>query len=41
MTFHTSPSNDISSGLAPSMILLVDDEADIRALVRKILRREG
>jgi two-component system chemotaxis response regulator CheY len=41
MTFHTSPSNDISSGLAPSMILLVDDDPDIRTLTRTFLEHEG
>jgi two-component system, chemotaxis family, chemotaxis protein CheY len=41
MTFHISPSNDISSGLVPSMILLVDDDPDIRTLTRTFLEHEG
>jgi two-component system chemotaxis response regulator CheY len=41
MTLHTSLSNDISSGLVPSVILLVDDDLDIRALTRTFLEHEG
>ena len=41
MTSHTFPDNDISSGLAPSMILLVDDDPDIRTLTRTFLEHEG
>jgi DNA-binding NtrC family response regulator len=41
MTFSTSPGSDISSGLAPSTILLVDDDPDIRSLTRTFLEHEG
>jgi CheY-like chemotaxis protein len=41
MTFHVSPSSDISSGLAPSVILLVDDDPDVRTLTRTFLEHEG
>jgi two-component system chemotaxis response regulator CheY len=40
-TFSTSPGSDISSGLAPSKILLVDDDPDIRSLTRTFLEHEG
>jgi two-component system, chemotaxis family, chemotaxis protein CheY len=41
MSFETSPSHDGFLELSPSMILLVDDDPDIRALTRTFLEHEG
>ncbi len=41
MTFHSSPDNDVPVGLSPSVILLVDDDPDIRSLTRTFLEHEG
>ena len=41
MSFETSPSNGGLSELSPSMILLVDDDPDIRVLTRTFLEHEG
>jgi two-component system, chemotaxis family, chemotaxis protein CheY len=39
--FEISPSSDELSGLSPSKILLVDDDAEIRSLMRTFLEHEG
>jgi two-component system chemotaxis response regulator CheY len=41
MAFKTSSSNSDSQELLPSMILLVDDDPDIRVLTRTFLEHEG
>jgi two-component system, chemotaxis family, chemotaxis protein CheY len=41
MTFEISPSNGGLQELSPSMILLVDDDPDIRSLTRTFLEHEG
>jgi two-component system, chemotaxis family, chemotaxis protein CheY len=41
MGFEISPSHDGSPELSPSMILLVDDDPDIRSLTRTFLQHEG
>jgi DNA-binding NtrC family response regulator len=41
MTFEISPNDKSSQGLSPSMILLVDDDPDIRSLMRTFLEHEG
>jgi DNA-binding NtrC family response regulator len=41
MAFEISPSNEDQSGLSPSKILLVDDDAEIRSLTRTFLEHEG
>jgi DNA-binding response OmpR family regulator len=41
MTFKISPSNDVLAELSPSVILLVDDDPDIRSLTRTFLEHEG
>jgi DNA-binding NtrC family response regulator len=41
MEFKTSPSNSDSQELLPSMILLVDDDPDVRLLTRTFLEHEG
>jgi two-component system, chemotaxis family, chemotaxis protein CheY len=41
MTFEISPSDNSSQELSPSMILLVDDDPDIRSLTRTFLEHEG
>src|SRR5277367_5045034 len=39
--FEISPGHDGSPELSPSMILLVDDDPDIRSLTRTFLQHEG
>jgi len=41
MALEISPNHGSSSGLAPSMILLVDDDPDVRSLTRTFLEHEG
>lgn len=41
MTFEISPSDKSLQELSPSMILLVDDDPDIRSLTRTFLEHEG
>jgi two-component system chemotaxis response regulator CheY len=41
MAFEISPSKGSSPELSPSMILLVDDDPDIRSLTRTFLEHEG
>jgi CheY-like chemotaxis protein len=41
MAFEISPSYDGSSELSPSVILLVDDDPDVRLLTRTFLEHEG
>jgi two-component system, chemotaxis family, chemotaxis protein CheY len=41
MPFEISPSYDGSSELSPSVILLVDDDPDVRSLTRTFLEHEG
>jgi two-component system chemotaxis response regulator CheY len=41
MTFEISPNDKSSQELSPSMILLVDDDPDIRSLTRTFLEHEG
>ena len=41
MTFEISPSDTSLQELSPSMILLVDDDPDIRSLMRTFLEHEG
>jgi DNA-binding NtrC family response regulator len=41
MAFEISPSDDSSQELSRSMILLVDDDPDIRSLTRTFLEHEG
>ena len=41
MAFEISPNNDSLQELSPSMILLVDDDPDIRVLTRTFLEHEG
>ncbi len=41
MPFEISPSNGGSSELSPSVILLVDDDPDVRLLTRTFLEHEG
>jgi two-component system chemotaxis response regulator CheY len=41
MPFEISPNDDGSSGLSPSVILLVDDDPDVRSLTRTFLEHEG
>jgi len=41
MPFELSPSHDGSSELSPSVILLVDDDPDVRLLTRTFLEHEG
>jgi two-component system chemotaxis response regulator CheY len=41
MPLEISPSDDGSSELSPSVILLVDDDADVRVLTRTFLEHEG
>ena len=41
MTFEISPSNGGLQELSPSMILLVDDDPDIRSLTRTFLERRA
>jgi CheY-like chemotaxis protein len=41
MPFEISPSYDGSSELSPSVILLVDDDPDVRLLTRTFLEHEG
>jgi len=41
MAFKISPSRSDSQELLPSMILLVDDDPDVRALTRTFLEHEG
>jgi DNA-binding response OmpR family regulator len=41
MTFEISPSDNSLQELSPSMILLVDDDPDIRSLTRTFLEHEG
>jgi two-component system, chemotaxis family, chemotaxis protein CheY len=41
MPFEISPSHDGSSELSPSVILLVDDDPDVRLLTRTFLEHEG
>ena len=41
MAFEISPSNRSLPELSPSMILLVDDDPDIRSLTRTFLEHEG
>jgi two-component system chemotaxis response regulator CheY len=41
MPFEISPSYDGSPELSPSVILLVDDDPDIRSLTRTFLEHEG
>jgi DNA-binding NtrC family response regulator len=40
-SFEVSPGNNAFEGLAPSMILLVDDDSDVRVLTRTFLEHEG
>ena len=41
MTFKISSSNDVLAELSPSVILLVDDDRDVRLLTRTFLEHEG
>lgn len=41
MPLEISPSDDGSSELSPSVILLVDDDVDVRLLTRTFLEHEG
>jgi two-component system chemotaxis response regulator CheY len=41
MTFKISTSNDVLAEYSPSVILLVDDDPDIRSLTRTFLEHEG
>lgn len=41
MTLEISPCDNSSQELSPSMILLVDDDPDIRSLTRTFLEHEG
>ena len=41
MPFEISPSHDGSTELSPSVILLVDDDPDVRLLTRTFLEHEG
>lgn len=41
MAFEISPSDNNSQELSPSMILVVDDDPDIRSLTRTFLEHEG
>ena len=41
MSFEISPSYDGSTELSPSVILLVDDDPDVRLLTRTFLEHEG
>jgi two-component system, chemotaxis family, chemotaxis protein CheY len=41
MPHEISPNHDGSSGLSPSVILLVDDDPDVRSLTRTFLEHEG
>src|SRR5260370_25703820 len=41
MPFEISPSYDGSTELSPSVILLVDDDPDVRSLTRTFLEHEG
>jgi DNA-binding response OmpR family regulator len=41
MPYEISPSYDGSSELSPSVILLVDDDPDVRSLTRTFLEHEG